>query len=334
MNKILIVGPAWVGDMVMAQSLFKVIKQRNPSADITVLAPEWSTPILTRMPEVDASVCMPIEHGKLGLSTRRKIGRDLNAAHFDHAIVLPGSFKSALVPWFANIPTRSGYVGEQRWGLLNDIRRLDRAAMPMNVQRFVALGFPKSTTVMQPADIPNPTLQVEPSAVREAAARFNLPTEQPVVALCPGAEYGPAKRWSPAYFAEVATQQLQHGTQVWLFGSENDREIAAHINQLCEQRCADLSGRTSLGEAIDLMSLAQHVVTNDSGLMHIAAAIGCHVIAIYGSSSDVFTPPLTEHCTRLSLDLDCSPCFQRVCPLGHLNCLNQLQPSRVLSSLK
>lgn len=331
-EKILIVGPSWVGGMVMAQSLFKVLKQTSRGAEITVLAPSWSIPILARMPEVGEVIEMPLGHGALGLGVRRNIGHKLRRAKFLRAIVLPGSFKSALVPWFAKIPQRSGYLGEQRWGLLNDLRRLDARSMPHNVQRFVALGLPRDAAL--PTDLPRPSLRVDAVRVADTLARFGLDTDAPVIALCPGAEYGPAKRWPAEYFAEVANRQLQQGRRVWLFGSENDRPIAARINDLCRGRCDDLCGRTTLGEAVDLMSLAKYAVTNDSGLMHIAAAVGCHVIAIYGSSSDAFTPPLTDQCNRLTLALECSPCFRRVCPLGHLHCLNGLRPAMVLAVLK
>lgn len=339
MRKILIVGPSWVGDMVMAQCLFKTLRQADRDAEITVLAPPWSIPILARMPEVGDTVCMPVRHGQLKLGVRRRLGRTLRRARFAQAIVLPGSFKSALVPWFAKIPRRTGYVGEQRWGLLNDIRRLNPRAVPMNAQRFAALGRPAAADAgageaAGHTDLPRPALAVDRAQVGETASRFGLESGAPVLALCPGAEYGPAKQWPAEYFAEVANRQLEQGWRVWLFGSENDREIAARINRLCQLRCADLSGRTTLGEAVDLLSLAKYALTNDSGLMHIAAAIGCHVIVLYGSSGDAFTPPLTDRCDRLTLGLECSPCFERVCPLGHLNCLKQLRPERVLPLLK
>lgn len=337
MAKILVVGPSWVGDMVMAQSLFKVIRRADPEAAISVLAPSWSAPLVARMPEVAAMLDMPLGHGQLQLRTRRRLGRELRASRFDQAIVLPGSFKSALVPWFARIPRRTGYVGEQRWGLLNDIRRPGPAVPPVTARRFVALGRPRGAAPAESAeaaDIPRPVLAVNPEAVAETVSRLRLDTSAPIIALCPGAEYGPAKQWPAEHFAEVANTQLQRGRRVWLFGSANDRPVAARINRMCAGRCADLSGRTSLGEAVDLMSLARYAVTNDSGLMHIAAAVNCHVIALYGSSSDTVTPPLTERCERLSLRLECSPCFKRVCPLGHLDCLNQLRPERVLAVME
>lgn len=331
MNNILIVSPSWVGDMVMAQSLFKIIKQQTPEANISVLAPQWCETILHRMPEVTDVIYMPVGHGALNLGMRWKLGKKLRKQKFDQAIVLPGSFKSALIPWFAKIPKRTGFVGEQRWGLLNDIRHLDKKATPQNVQRYITLAVDKMdkniSNTIQP---PYPSLIVNLKKRNQAIEKFGLNSSDPILALCPGAEYGPAKRWPKKYFADVARQKHQNGWQVWIFGSENDKDIAQRINGMTSNICSDLTARTTLGEAVDLMSCAKIVVTNDSGLMHVAAAIGSHVIALYGSSSDGFTPPLTEKCDRLNLKLSCSPCFKRECPLGHLNCLNQMTPEKVL----
>ena len=331
MTRILIVGPSWVGDMVMANSLFRVLSEHQPQARISVLAPSWSEPVLARMPEVSESVCMPVGHGSLGLGARYRLGRELREREFSQAIVIPGSLKSALVPWFARIPVRTGYLGEQRRGLLNDIRPLDKAVLPLNVQRYVALALPRSTAA--PPALPYPKLRVSDEGVDSARNRLGLTDTRPVLGICPGAEYGPAKRWPVAHFASVAGDMLDRGWQVWLFGSGNDAKISAEINARCAGRCDDLAGRTDLGEAIDLMSQCRAVVSNDSGLMHVAAAVGCHVIALFGSSSDEFTPPLTERCDRLGLELDCRPCFKRECPLGHLDCLNRLAPEMVAEAL-
>ncbi|MDD9855229.1 MAG: lipopolysaccharide heptosyltransferase II [Gammaproteobacteria bacterium] len=332
-TNLLIVGPAWVGDMVLAQCLFKAIRRADPAARITVLAPAWSAPLVARMPEVAKLVRMPLGHGEFKLRARYRLGRELRARRFARAIVLPGSFKSALPPWFARIPRRTGYVGEQRWGLLNDIRRLPKVTPPpVTARRFVALGRDKDAPEVD--EIPRPALAVDSAAALQTAARFGLDAGAVAIALCPGAEYGPAKQWPPAHFAAVATAQLQRGRPVWIFGSAKDRAAAADINRRCAGRCADLTGRTTLGEAVDLLSLARHTVTNDSGLMHIAAAVGSHVIALYGSSSDTVTPPLTPRAHPLNLRLDCSPCFHRACPLGHTNCLNRLSPDRVLAVME
>ncbi len=332
MSNILVVGPSWVGDMVMAQSLFQVLRNQQPECSITVLAPSWSVPVLARMPQVDANVEIPVGHGKLGLADRWRLGRQLRG-RYDQAIVLPGSFKSALVPWLAGIKRRTGFIGEQRYGLLNDIRRLDPASLPLNVQRFVALALESDSKPMGLDQIPLPQLKVEKENSASASEKFGLESGSPLLALCPGAEYGPAKQWPPEHFSEVAAVCISRGWQVMIMGSEKDRKIAAEISNTASG-CLDLTGRTSLGDAIDLMSLASQVVTNDSGLMHVAAAVGCHVIALYGSSTDTFTPPLTKHTHKLSLDLPCRPCFKRICPLHHLDCLKKLKPGEVISILE
>lgn len=331
-RRILVVGPSWVGDMVMAQSLFLVLKRRHPRAQIDVLAPAWSGPLLERMPEVCSVINMPVGHGQIQLKARFRLARGLRSTGYQQAIVLPNSFKSALVPWWARIPQRTGFVGELRWGLLNDARRLDKRRLPMTVQRFVALGLPADASL--PPEAPQPRLRVTESCVRAALDRLALaPSGQRLLALCPGAEFGPAKRWPPEYYAEIARQHIQQGWAVWVFGSEQDVTVADAVCQGAGAGCINLAGRTRLHEAIDLLSLADVVVSNDSGLMHVAAALGRPLVAVYGSSDPQFTPPLSEHARIARLDLDCSPCFKRECPLGHLNCLRQLPPARVRQAI-
>jgi len=330
-RRILVVGPAWVGDMVMAQSLFIHLKRAAADVHLDVLAPAWTEPLLARMPQVDAAITMPLGHGQFGWGVRRRLGRQLRGAGYQWAIVLPRSWKSALVPWWAGVSRRTGYLGEQRWGLLNDIRPLDRSRLPMTVQRFVALGQDKGEEL--PPPVVSPRLQVSASAVEAACARHALDVSGPILILCPGAEYGPAKRWPPRCFAEVARIFLARDWQVWLLGSEKDAAIAAEIETLCAApRLHNLAGRTSLAEAVDLMSLAALVISNDSGLMHVAAALDRPLVAVYGSSDPHFTPPLNDRSRVVRLGLECSPCFQRECPLGHLRCLGELRPERVLTA--
>ncbi len=318
--------------MVMAQSLFQLLRQRHPGTDIDVLAPAWSEPLLARMPEIRKAWALPTRHGQLGLGQRYRLGHSLRSEHYGQAIVLPNSFKSALVPFWAGIPVRTGYLGELRWGLLNDIRRLDALRLPMTVQRFLALGINRDDAI--PPSPPTPRLVVSPAGIDSALKRLGLQhTAQPILALCPGAEYGPAKRWPAEYFAQIAKLYAARGWQIWLFGSERDKPVTAEIRSLCDADCTDLAGRTTLGEAVDLLSLARVVVSNDSGLMHVAASLGRGLIAVYGSSDPHFTPPLSPSATVLSLELACSPCFRRVCPLGHTNCLHQLKPDMVENSI-
>jgi len=330
--RILIVGPAWVGDMVIAQSLFKLLKARTPNAVIDVVAPAWTKPLLSRMPEVSQAISLSLGHGELSLSIRWRLGRSLRASAYNQVIVLPNSFKSAIAPFAAGIPRRTGFLGECRFGLLNDIRQLNKSALPRTVDRFIALGLAPAETL--PA-IPSPALKTTKQDAYAALTRLHhsMP-ETPVLALCPGAEYGPAKRWPANYFAAVAKTKLAQGWQVWLFGSDKDAPITAQVQALTGGRCLDLGGRTSLGEVIDLMALAVAVVSNDSGLMHVAAALNRRVIALYGSSDPRHTPPLSDEARVLYLSLSCSPCFARECPLGHLRCLKDLSPDQVLAVLE
>ncbi|MDH3310196.1 MAG: lipopolysaccharide heptosyltransferase II [Gammaproteobacteria bacterium] len=331
-QRFLIVGPSWIGDMVLAQSLFRTIKQRHPDSQLDVLAPSWTHPLLARMPEVDEAVVAPFVHGRLDLSARLRLGRELRTRHYDHAMVLPNSLKSALVPFLARARVRTGYTGEFRYGLLNDARRLDRNKLPRTVDRFVALALAPGEKL---PEIPSPRLIANADKARDALRRLNrVPPAAPVLGLCPGAEYGPAKRWPAEYFAAVAKSKLAEGWEVWLFGSDKDRPETTIVQTLTQGRCFDLGGQTSLAEAIDLLSLTSAIVTNDSGLMHVAAALERPVVALYGSSDPRHTPPMTPKASVLSLGLSCSPCFERECPLGHLNCLRQLKPERVLAALK
>ncbi|MCZ6731666.1 MAG: lipopolysaccharide heptosyltransferase II [Gammaproteobacteria bacterium] len=329
---ILVIGPAWIGDMVMAQSLFKLIKQRRPQAQIEVVAPAWAESLLARMPEVAQAFSLPVGHGQLGLGSRWELGRQLRDRKYEQAIILPNSFKSALIPFVASVRRRTGFLGEYRWGLLNDVRRLDKKILPRRVDTYIALGLEKGEPM--PTSIPHPTLNASRSDAHAALTRLGQKVPAgPVLGMCPGAEYGPAKRWPASYFAEVANAQLARGWQVWLFGSGKDVPITEEIQALTDDRCLNLGGRTSLDECIDLMSLLTTVVTNDSGLMHVAAGLGRDLVAIYGCTSPEHNPPLHSRATILYLGLDCSPCYQRECPLGHLNCLRQLQPTQVLESL-
>ena len=333
MAAVLIVAPSWVGDMVMAQSLFKVLKAQDAERPVDVLAPGWTQALLQRMPEVRKAIDMPLGHGELKLLSRRRLGIALRAAHYRQAIVLPNSLKSALIPWWARIPLRSGYVGELRHGLLNDCRRLDKQQLPMTVQRFIALALPEGAALPEP--LPLPTLLTDNENTHAALQRLGLdPVTKPVLALCPGAEFGAAKKWPEAYYAAVAQHWMTQGWQVWLFGSVNDEAVCDSINTQAHGHCENLAGRTRLEDAIDLLSVASFVVTNDSGLMHIAAALQRPMVAIYGSSDPGFTPPLSETAKVERLGLDCSPCFKRDCPLGHLNCLNELPPARIIAAME
>lgn len=331
-NRILVVGPAWVGDMVMAQSMFRLIKARQPESIIDVVAPAWTEPLLARMPEINDAIPMPLGHGQFQLGVRWQIGKKLRHRHYDRAIVLPRSLKSAITPFAARARIRTGYLGEMRWGLLNDVRKLDREALPRTVDRFNNLALDKNEPL--PEKTPLPKLVTGTAEAKACLQRLGYERpDGPVLGLCPGAEYGPAKRWPVEHFVSVGRSMQQQGWAVWLFGSGKDVEATRAIASQLGEAHLDLGGITSLGEAIDLMAMTDAVVSNDSGLMHVAAAVDRPLVALYGSSDPGFTPPLNDKASILRLGLECSPCFKRVCPLGHTRCLYDLKPEQVLNVL-
>lgn len=331
-KKILIIGPSWVGDMVMAQTLFKLLKEQDPTVIIDVLAPTWTFSLLNRMPEVTLSIEMPLAHGELRLKKRYQIAKKLRAHQYTQAIVLPNSFKSAFIPWAAKIPQRTGWRGEWRYFFLNDVRHLDKQQYPLMIEQFMALGREPNKPLPSPIYPFYPSFKLT-QVSQEAALAKHRPIwrGRPVLALAVGAEFGPAKRWPEEHYAKVANHQLAAGRDVWLFGSQNDRPIADKIMALTHHRCDNLAGRLQLDETMDLLALTRGLVSNDSGLMHVAAALDLPVIGIYGSTSPAFTPPLSKKASILQLELDCQPCFKRTCPFGHYRCLREITPEHVLA---
>jgi len=322
-GRVLVVGPAWLGDMVMAQPLYRTLAARGGAVDI--VGPPYAFPLLERMPGVRRVWALPVGHGELGLGRRRRLARTLAGEGYDRAIVLPNSWKSALLPWLAGIPRRTGYRGEWRYGLLNDVRVLDRSRSPSLPERYLALGDALAAGA--------PELEAAP----ERAAALGLDRARPALALCPGAAFGDAKRWPARHFASLAAARIDAGWQVWLLGGAGDAAATAAVHAALapEQRayCVDLAGRTDLGAAADVLSAAAAVVANDSGLLHVAGAVGRPVVGVYGSTSPRFTPPSGIRGHAVGIDLPCRPCFRRTCPLGHRRCLEALEPERVETAL-
>ena len=285
------------------------------------------------MPEVNEVIETPFRHGELKLALRWRIGRSLRERHYREAIVLPNSFKSALIPFFADIPLRAGFVGESRHGLVNVVHKLDARALPLMAERYAQLAEEPGEPVSR--RLAKPRLLVDLANQLITMSRLGLDRRRPVVVFCPGAEYGPAKRWPAGHFAALARRLADRGAAVWMIGSEGDRPIAEEIARLSEGRAISLCGRTGLGSAVDLMSAAELVVSNDSGLMHVAAALEKPLIALYGSSSPEHTPPMAESARIVRVEgLACSPCYERTCPLGHFRCMNELAPERVAAEIE
>ncbi|MBJ7223412.1 MULTISPECIES: ADP-heptose--LPS heptosyltransferase RfaF [unclassified Brenneria] len=339
--KILVIGPSWVGDMMMSHSLYRALKAEHPQAVIDVMAPAWCRPLLARMPEVNQALAMPLGHGALALGERRRLGISLRAAQYDRAYVLPNSFKSALVPFFAGIPQRTGWRGEMRYGLLNDIRVLDKAAFPLMVQRYVALAYDRQR-VHGAQDLPQPLLwpqlQVSAEETAEMTQTFGLRDPRPMIGFCPGAEFGPAKRWPHYHYATLAQKLIERGYQVVLFGSASDQAAGEDIRQAltekAQQHCANLAGKTALEQAVVLIAACHAVVSNDSGLMHIAAALNRPLIALYGPSSPDFTPPLSHQAEVIRLITGYHRVRKGDAEQGYHQSLIDIQPERVLDALE
>jgi len=314
----------------LSQPLLTRLKQQDPKSRIDILAPGWALPIFRRMPEVSETLESPFAHGELALGERWHIARSLRVNRYDRAFVLPNSFKSALVPLFAGIPERIGFIGELRQWLLTDARRLDERALPLMVGRFASLADAADAAATRP--VPRPRLRVTEAERAQLRRRLGLAAAGRVACFCPGAEYGPAKRWPAQYFGELAQRLGAEGFAVWLVGSAKERDIGDAISGSCAT-AVNLCGRTTLDDAVVALSCADLVVSNDSGLMHVAAALDRPMIALYGSSSPSFTPPLSDRAHVVKHEVPCSPCFQRVCPLKHFDCMMKLAPSRVLDEI-
>ncbi|CAN5273762.1 lipopolysaccharide heptosyltransferase II [soil metagenome] len=329
-DAVLVVGPSWVGDMVMAQALCKLLVGQTPEEPVDILAPGWSLPIIRRMPEVRAGIEFPIGHGELGLARRLRLGRALRG-RYTRAIVLPRSFKAALVPYFARIAQRTGYLGEMRFGIINDRRESGEIPARKTAVRFARLGLPPGSRL---PPLPSPRLEVDPANQARLVESLELDGPGPVVALLPGAEFGPAKCWPLEHFNALASRLASSGCRIWILGSERDRLAGERIVGGALEATRNLCGRTRLEDAVDLLGMVQAAVSNDSGLMHVAAAVGTHVVALYGSSTPEYTPPLTERRTIRFRGIECSPCFERVCPLQHFQCLRGISPGEVLADVR
>jgi len=358
----LVIAPQWIGDAVMTEPLLARLCARGEQ--VTVAALPWVAPVYRAMPGLAAVVDLPFQHGALQWAERRAIGKQWRG-HFDRAYVCPNSLKSALLPWLAGVPLRIGYRGEFRLGLLTHrLPNPSRDHRPPMVDFYAALAevaVPAPLPVSPPPPLSavhgaaadacldgvgvgglRPRLQVSADLQASALQAHGL-VRQGHVVMAPGAEFGVAKRWPPGRFAEVAAHLSQ---DVVLLGSGKDRAVCDEIVALAQPakaqgRLLNLAGLTSLEQAMALIASAHRVLSNDSGLMHVAAALDVPQVAVFGSSSPEHTPPLSPKAQVIWLKwdagyrpaLDCAPCFERECPLGHLRCLNDIPASRVLQAL-
>jgi len=341
MHSILIIAPNWIGDAVMTQPLLATLKAQYPESKIDVLASNWVAPIYQACVEVHAVIEAKFEHKQLQWKLRRQLAKELSAKNYHACFVLPNSFKSALIPWLANIPFRIGYRGELRFGLINlALANPSKSQRPPMVEHYLALS-----QVLNEESISSFNKELIPQLNVSKAAKESIQIKlqnakidsDNIYIMCPGAEYGPTKRWPTSHFSQLAQRLIADNPtrQIILLGSKGDHGLGQEIQSQAKQNTAihNWCGNTSLDEAIALIGMSKAVISNDSGLMHIAAALNTPQVAIFGSSDPAHTPPLSDKAKIIWLNLPCSPCHKRECPLGHLKCLNDILPEQVLATL-
>ena len=333
----LVISPNWIGDAVMAQPLLQLLKRAQPERAIDVLAPPQVVPVWRRIQEADTILPTPFRHRALQLGERVRYARLLRRRGYSAAYVLPNTLKYALIPWLAQIPRRVGYKGESRYGIVNVMHhdgRPPRAMVPFYAALAREPGLPLHDRSYEPW---RPRLVVGGEESERVARRLGIDLARPLVVFAPGAEFGIAKRWPPAYYGALARRVLQAvpHAQIALMGSPNDRDICGLVQGFAgtDGDVFNLSGKTSLDEAITLLARATAVVANDSGLLHVASALNRPVVALYGSTDPDYAPPLSDRARTVSLRLACAPCRQRVCPLGHHDCMNKMGVDRVWGAL-
>jgi heptosyltransferase-2 len=334
-RRTLIISPNWIGDAVMAQPLLRLLKQRDPLAAIDVLVPAWVAPVWRAMVEVDSVIEAPFRHGGLQLRERWRVARELKKRGYAAAYVLPNTLKFALIPWLAGIPRRIGYRGESRYGLINVMHYDNEAAPRPMVSFYAALASAPRVDVAPPSDLPRPSLQAGSAQQAAVASNLGLSPTAPLIVFAPGAEFGSAKRWPSTHFAQLANtiRQAHPAAQIALLGSGKDHAVCEEIRALAPY-VHNFAGVTSLAQAIALIAMADAMVSNDSGLLHIASALNRPVVALYGPTDPDHAPPFSDVAASLSLRLECAPCRQRECPLGHHHCMQNMTADMVWQPLQ
>ncbi len=337
----LVISPNWIGDAVMAQPLLQRLRATQPERPIDVLAPPAVSPVWRQMAEVDEVLETPFRHGALQLRERWRYARELRARGYADAYVLPNTLKYALIPWLAGIPRRVGYKGESRYGLINVMHHDETPPRPM-VAFYAALAHAPTATVLDAASraaLERPRMQASAAQIAAICRRSGIALEPPLVVFAPGAEFGGAKRWPAEHFAALARAIVAADpqAQVALLGSPKDQAVCDTVlaaAALPAGAMFNLAGVTSLAEAIALIARAAAVVSNDSGLLHIASALNRPVVALYGPTDPDHAPPFSDIAASISLRLDCAPCRQRECPLGHQDCMRKMDTALVWRSLQ
>jgi len=327
---ILIIPYMWIGDFVRCHTVVRLLRQRSPTAAIDVLTNSMVAPLLDYMPGVRKGIVADLPRNRLALNQHRALAGRLRAESYGHALVMPRTWKAAVAPFLAGIPRRTGFVGEGRFGLINDLRFGERG-LPRMADRCAVLALAKDERA--PPAWPLPELKVPAAECANWRQRLgHAAGGRPVIALAPGA-VGPSKRWPGASYAELSRRLRADGHWVWVIGGPNEKDLAAEIADGAQIR--DLTG-PDLRNAILALAAADLAVSNDSGLLHVAAALGTPAIGIFGPTSAWHWAPLNPIAAVVETidELACRPCHKPVCRLGHHRCMREISVDRVAMAVR
>ena len=327
-QKLLIIPQNWLGDIVMSQTLLKKIKSNNPKTSIDILVNSSLKNLVERMPEINKVIILDCNHRELGLFKRLRLAKEIKKSSYDRSIVLSRSLKSSLIPYFAKIPIRTGELGELRYLLINDLKEFSKESRRKTASRYISMYSDNNEELSENY---YPSLDSNSENIKNLSEKYDLKKDEKVIIFAPGAAFGPSKMWPVNKFRELG-KKLNNDFKILILGSNNEKSIGNDI--VTNKNMVNLCGKTSIADAVDLMHISKFCVSNDSGLMHLAAATNTKSISIYGSTSPDFTPPLTKNKDIHYKGMSCSPCFEKKCKYGHYNCLVDIHSDDVFKSFK
>ena len=327
-QKLLIIPQNWLGDIVMSQTLLKKIKSNNPKTSIDILVNSSLKNLVERMPEINKVIILDCSHRELGLFKRLRLAKEIKKSSYDRSIVLSRSLKSSLIPYFAKIPIRTGELGELRYLLINDLKEFSKESRRKTASRYISMYSDNNEKLSENY---YPSLDSNSENIKNLSEKYDLKKDKKVIIFAPGAAFGPSKMWPVNKFRELG-KKLNNDFKILILGSNNEKSIGNDI--VTNKNMVNLCGKTSIADAVDLMHISKFCVSNDSGLMHLAAATNTKSISIYGSTSPDFTPPLTKNKDIHYKGMSCSPCFEKKCKYGHYNCLVDIHSDDVFKSFK
>lgn len=334
-KRLLIRSTNWIGDAIMTTPAVRAIRRNFPNARISMLAKPWVAPVFAHSPHVDEIIVFDAGGRHAGVFGTLRLAKDLRKGRYDAAILLQNAIEAAIIAFLAGIPRRIGFDTDGRRLLLTHPVHRTKAIKAIH-QTGYYLKILEGAGMT--AGRPTLELHLDPADTRRAAqmrAEFGIAPGRPLIGLNPSATFGPAKQWFPERYAalgDLLNKEL--GALILIFGGPSDRELGRTITGLMSAPAIDLSGRTSLGEAMALIDRCTAFVTNDSGLMHVAAALGTPLVAVFGSTNWTTTSPFSDTSRIVRVPIACSPCMQPVCPLGHMNCMRQVSVAMVADAVK